>query len=579
MASHPEADEPPPTPDGDGDSDEPPALLPADAAGGEDAWEALDLREAGRFLRNEARAAQEAAWSGTNLDARQIWGAREAQRIYRRQLRAAAAELLRLRTVQAGVEQPESCLGRWMPPPLAARIADFAWGKGKCMEFVSAWQKAPQRPGDLAICVRKRPLLDFEAAAGEWDAVATLPRDAAVICHDGRLSRSGRQLLMTYRRFALDRAWGAGAGTEEVYRDAVAPLARLALDRGAATLLCMGQTGTGKTYTIRGVVRCLAADLRGHGGVAAEFFEIYGKRCRDLLAGGREVQLRSDGEDRVRVCGQRTVSLPGAEGLAEVLEEALKLRASEETQRNAASSRSHAVCTIRLGAGGVLRLVDLAGSERNFETTRMTAAQHRESAGINASLTVLKDCFRAHAANQRGERAMMPFRRSRLTRVLRDCFVDPAHRTTVIATVSPTATDTIHTVNTLRHATMLAKPLDDLASEFTHDIPLHLEGFGGYKDVPVIEWQPEHVQAWLREAENGRFAHVVVPPALTGKQLLQCSPQALSDLFEGALRTARADNEGEAWTVQVDDVGSDLGRELFAAARRTALAQSHAPGR
>jgi len=406
-----------------------------------------------------------------------------------------------------------------------------------------------------------------------------LPKDAAVLCHDGRLSRSGRQLLMTYRHFVLDRAWGASASTEEIYRDAVAPLARLAMDGGGATLLCMGQTGTGKTYTIQGVVDCLAADLRGQGEVAVEFFEIYGKLCRDLLAGGREVQLRSDGEDRVHVCGQRAVSVPAGEGLVEVLKEALKLRASEETERNSASSRSHAVCTFRFGVSGTLRLVDLAGSERNFETTRMTAAQHRESAGINASLTVLKDCFRAHAANQRGERVMMPFRRSCLTRVLRDCFMDPLHRTAVIATVSPTAADVIHTVNTLRHATMLAKALEDLASEFTYDIPLHLEGFGSFKDVAVSDWTPQHVQAWLREAENGRFAHVVVPPALTGETLLFSSPQALSELFDGALRRARADNEGEAWTVQVDDVGRDLGRELFAAARRTALAQSRAPGR
>ena len=46
-------------------------------------------------------------------------------------------------------------------------------------------------------------------------------------------------------------------------------------------------------------------------------------------------------------------------------------------------------------AGG--RLVDLAGSERNFETQLMSSAQHRESANINASLMVLKNCLRVIA--------------------------------------------------------------------------------------------------------------------------------------------------------------------------------------
>jgi len=358
------------------------------------------------------------------------------------------------------------------------------------------------------------------------------------------------------------------------------PLVEAALAGGGATLLCMGQTGTGKTYTIQGLAKCLAADLSGQRDVSVGFFEIWGQKCRDLLAGGQEVHLRSDAEDSVCVRGQRIVSLPAAKGLAEVLQEALQFRASETTERNAASSRSHAVCTLQFGgnASGVLRLVDLAGSERNFETTQMTAQQHRESAGINASLMVLKDCFRAHAANQRGERMLMPFRRSRLTRVLRDCFVDSSHRTAVIATISPASSDVIHTVNTLRHATMLAKPLDDLTSEFIVDIPLHLEGHGAFKEVPVAEWTPCHVQAWLREAEGGRFAHVVVPPQLDGQRLLGTSPQGLSELFEGALRRARVEHEGEAWTVQAAAIGQDIGRELFAAARRVALAQGHVPG-
>jgi len=426
------------------------------------------------------------------------------------------------------------------------------------------------------ICVRKRPLLDFEVKDRHWDAVEALRRDSSVLCHDGRLSRCGRQLVMTHRHFAVDKVWCASESTKQVYEDVVQPLLKRVLLGSGATLLCMGQTGTGKTHTICGVVDCLVRDLAAaHRDLSAEFFEIHGKKCCDLFADRKEIHLRSCAGGKVHVRGQQTLHFDGSAGLSDAIAAALRLRASEKTERNEASSRSHAVCTLRLGGeGGVLRLVDLAGSERNFETTKMTSQQHRDSAEINFSLMVLKDCFRAHAALQRGEPALLPFRRSQLTRVLRDCFVDPAHATVVIATVSPTAADVIHTVNTLNHATMLAKNLADQASFCCVDIPLHLKGSGSFTTIPVQNWSAKDVHDWLQEVEDGRFAHVVVPPTLTGTVLLATSAQGLSDLFDGALRRARVDQEGEAWNIAVEDVGLDVGREIFAAARRAALATS-----
>jgi len=276
-----------------------------------------------------------------------------------------------------------------------------------------------------------------------------------------------------------------------------------------------------------------------------------------------------------------SVHLTAGDGIEGVLQEAMLLRTSEETERNSASSRSHAVCTLRIAGNsagresGTLRLVDLAGSERNYETTRMTAQQHRDFAEINTSLMVLKDCFRAHAALQRGEKAKLPLRRSQLTQVLRACFQDLSHKTVVIAAVSPSATDVIHTLNTLRHATMLAKPLEDLTHEVTVELPLHLGVSKFLMQIPVVEWSAKDVIAWLSEGEQGRFAHLVVPPNLTGEQLLSTSAEGLSDLFEGTMRRARVDHEGTAWNVQVDNLGADIGRDLFRAARRVALEQDN----
>lgn len=57
------------------------------------------------------------------------------------------------------------------------------------------------------------------------------------------------------------------------------------------------------------------------------------------------------------------VTVTSAVELVAAIEEALALRASAATGIHSASSRSHAVCRVRLRpTGGVLTLVDLAGS-------------------------------------------------------------------------------------------------------------------------------------------------------------------------------------------------------------------------
>jgi len=264
----------------------------------------------------------------------------------------------------------------------------------------------------------------------------------------------------------------------------------------------------------------------------------------------------------------------GAAGMRTTFGKAMELRSSESTERNAASSRSHAIMVVWLQGGGMLRFVDLAGSERNYETEKMTASQHRESAGINSSLNALKDCFSAHAALNRGEKVRQAYRASRLTQCLRDCFEDPEHRFTLIATVSPASSDVIHTGNTLVHAVMMAKSLEDAKTELSVDLPLHT-GQVATRAVAIAEWTATEVLEWAATVERGRFAQLVLPPGLDGTGLLQLSAQGLAQMFERDLRGGRGEGEGRSWNVtgNLEGQGSGvvLGRALFAAVRREAL--------
>ena len=89
-----------------------------------------------------------------------------------------------------------------------------------------------------------------------------------------------------------------------------------------------------------------------------------------------------------------------------------------------------------------------AGSERGTDTKSHNRQRRTESSEINTSLLALKECIRALD----GKLAHVPYRASKLTLILKDCFTSSLARTTMIATVSPGASSADHTLNTLRYA-------------------------------------------------------------------------------------------------------------------------------
>lgn len=127
------------------------------------------------------------------------------------------------------------------------------------------------------------------------------------------------------------------------------------------------------------------------------------------------------------------------------------IRTTHMTEANDTSSRSHAICQVLLRQHGKLKgklsLVDLAGSERGSDTKSHNSQRRTESADINTSLLSLKECIRALGQKS----AHVPYRGSKLTLILKDCF-SPNSKTTMITTVSPGASSTDHSLNTLRYA-------------------------------------------------------------------------------------------------------------------------------
>jgi kinesin family member 2/24 len=185
-----------------------------------------------------------------------------------------------------------------------------------------------------------------------------------------------------------------------------------------------------------------------------------------------------------------------------LIDTAKELRSTETTTKNDESSRSHAICRIRVvnketpnAPEGSFLLVDLAGSEASSDTQHHSRERMAETKEINKSLTTLKDCIRARAlwSIGRGETTQkhvhIPFRSSKLTQVLKSAFdVNNTQtcKTLVIACINPSILDVAHSKNTLRYAEMLKVPVPKAKPRpFDEQIP--------------TTWENGHVQAWIKK--------------------------------------------------------------------------------
>ncbi|XP_062447691.1 kinesin-like protein KIF2B [Rhea pennata] len=330
----------------------------------------------------------------------------------------------------------------------------------------------PSRPHRICVCVRKRPLNQYETELKDFDVV-TVPCQDVVMVHEAKQKLDLTRYLKN-QIFRFDNAFDDQATNELVYKHTAQPLVETVFQGGMATCFAYGQTGSGKTYTMGGDFsiknpecskgiyvlvaedvfsrlqdpNCQKLELRVYGA----FFEIYGGKVFDLLNWKKQLRVLEDGKQQIQVVGLQEQEVTCVEDVIKLIETGSKCRMSGQTSANTHSSRSHAIFQIILKKRGYLfgkfSLIDLAGNERGADISTADRQTRLEGADINKSLLALKECIRALGRNK----AHTPFRASKLTQVLRDSFIGENSSTCMIATVSPGMRSCEHTLNTLRYA-------------------------------------------------------------------------------------------------------------------------------
>ncbi|XP_034949433.1 kinesin heavy chain isoform X1 [Chelonus insularis] len=312
----------------------------------------------------------------------------------------------------------------------------------------------------IKVVCRFRPLNDSEEKAGS-KFIVKFPSGG----DDNCISIGGKVYL-------FDKVFKPNATQDKVYNEAAKSIVTDVLAGYNGTIFAYGQTSSGKTHTMEGVIGDankqgiiprivndifnhiygMEENLEFH--IKVSYFEIYMDKIRDLLDVSK-VNL-SVHEDKNRVpfvkgATERFVSSP--DEVFEVIEEGKSNRHIAVTNMNEHSSRSHSVFLINVKQenlenqkklSGKLYLVDLAGSEK-VSKTGAEGTVLDEAKNINKSLSALGNVISALAD---GNKTHIPYRDSKLTRILQESLGGNA-RTTIIICCSPASFNESETKSTL----------------------------------------------------------------------------------------------------------------------------------
>uniref|UniRef100_A0A1A9VJ47 Kinesin-like protein n=1 Tax=Glossina austeni TaxID=7395 RepID=A0A1A9VJ47_GLOAU len=327
---------------------------------------------------------------------------------------------------------------------------------------------------NVRVVVRARPMDRNEIMSGSLSVIKVdkLKRAITVV----KPNATSNEPPKTYY---FDNVFDGESNQLDLYVDTARPIVEKVLEGYNGTILAYGQTGTGKTYTMsgnaespqtKGIIPNAFAHIFGHIAKAREnqkflvrvsYMEIYNEEVRDLL--GKDVTKSLEVKERPDI-GVFVKDLSGyvvhnADDLENIMRLGNKNRAVGATKMNLESSRSHAIFSItiersELGEGGQqhvrmgkLQLVDLAGSERQSKT-QASGQRLKEATKINLSLSVLGNVISALVD---GKSAHIPYRNSKLTRLLQDSLGGNS-KTVMCATISPADTNYMETISTLRYA-------------------------------------------------------------------------------------------------------------------------------
>lgn len=300
--------------------------------------------------------------------------------------------------------------------------------------------------------------------------------------------------------FHYDHIFLTNDDNRKVFEVSAAPIIQKCLDGFNATIFAYGMTGSGKTYSMRGVLKdsinmlfnnsnynaenlhsstdgpmdyirnwedkdgfqnetIIMDENRSIKHITCSIIEIYNEKLRDLLCDNktgntRDLRIVDDKRFGIQVYGLSEIKVTSPDQLLELIDQGESLRSTDSTDYNYNSSRSHFIVMLKVflenGGGSeitsLLNFCDLAGSER----ATSHADRRVEGGYINKSLLALGTVItKLSESTSSGINVHIPYRDSKLTRLLQPS-LSGGSMVSILCTVHMGSNVVGETVNTLR---------------------------------------------------------------------------------------------------------------------------------
>ncbi|XP_057682436.1 kinesin-like protein KIF22 [Corythoichthys intestinalis] len=332
---------------------------------------------------------------------------------------------------------------------------------------VSVADGARKKTSRVMVSVRLRPFMNKQDEKGEGPCVRGLDSQNLEIVN----WRNATETL----KYHFDVFHGEQTTQQEVFLTSVKPILPHITRGQNASVFAYGPTGAGKTHTMLGsseqpgvipralgeVFNLVNAQKEDEGwdySIGMSYLEIYNEKVLDLLSpNSQDLPIREDKDKNILIPGLTHTTITSFSDFERHFVPASLNRTTASTKLNQRSSRSHAIllvkvvrtqrCLPRRQQTGKLYLVDLAGSEDNRRTGNQ-GIRLKESGAINLSLFTLSkvvDSLRSGAS------VRVPYRDSKLTRLLQDSLGGSAH-SLMIVNIAPEYEYCYDTVGALNFA-------------------------------------------------------------------------------------------------------------------------------